>query len=99
LAERCTIQFSYAIGVARPLPIYADTFGTGQVREEQIEKAVALCMDLTPRGIQTHLGLKKPFYQRAAAYGHFGSAPDPDVGFSWERTNFVYALKEMKLTA
>ena len=56
LADKCTIQLSYAIGVARPLSIYADTFGTGQVSEEQIEKAVLDCMDLTPRGIRTHLG-------------------------------------------
>ncbi|MGB0252255.1 MAG: methionine adenosyltransferase [Paracoccaceae bacterium] len=93
LADRCTIQLSYAIGVARPLSIYADTFGTGQVSEEQIEKAVSDCMDLTPRGIRTHLGLNKPIYQRTAAYGHFGRAPDADGGFSWERTDLIDALK------
>ena len=93
LAEKCTIQLSYAIGVARPLSIYADTFGTGQVSEEQIEKAVSACMDLTPRGIRTHLGLNKPIYQRTAAYGHFGRAPDADGGFSWERTDLIDALK------
>ena len=93
LAEKCTIQVSYAIGVARPLSIYADTFGTGQVSEEQIEKAVSDCMDLTPRGIRTHLGLNKPIYQRTAAYGHFGRAPDADGGFSWERTDLIDALK------
>ena len=93
LAEKCTIQLSYAIGVARPLSIYADTFGTGQVSEEQIEKAVSDCMDLTPRGIRTHLGLNKPIYQRTAAYGHFGRAPDEDGGFSWERTDLIDALK------
>jgi S-adenosylmethionine synthetase len=93
LAEKCTIQLSYAIGVARPLSIYADTFGTGQVSEEQIEKAVSDSMDLTPRGIRTHLGLNKPIYQRAAAYGHFGRAPDADGGFSWERTDLIDALK------
>ena len=93
LAEKCTIQLSYAIGVARPLSIYADTFGTGQVSEEQIEKAVSDCMDLTPRGIRTHLGLNKPIYQRTAAYGHFGRAPDADGGFSWERTDLINALK------
>jgi len=93
LADRCTIQLSYAIGVARPLSIYADTFGTGQVSEEQIERAVAECMDLTPRGIRTHLGLNKPIYQRTAAYGHFGRAPDADGGFSWERTDLIDALK------
>ena len=93
LAEKCTIQLSYAIGVARPLSIYADTFGTGQVSEEQIEKAVSDCMDLTPRGIRTHLGLNKPIYQRTAAYGHFGRAPEADGGFSWERTDLIDALK------
>ena len=93
LAEKCTIQLSYAIGVARPLSIYADTFGTGQVSEEQIEKAVSDCMDLTPRGIRTHLGLNKPIYQRTAAYGHFGRAPDADGGFSWERADLIDALK------
>jgi S-adenosylmethionine synthetase len=92
LAEKCTIQLSYAIGVARPLSIYADTFGTGQVSEEQIENAVSQCMDLTPRGIRTHLGLNKPIYQRTAAYGHFGRAPDEDGGFSWERTDLIDAL-------
>jgi len=94
LADRCTIQLSYAIGVARPLSIYADTFGTGQVSEEQIERAVAECMDLTPRGIRTHLGLNKPIYQRTAAYGHFGRAPDADGGFSWERIDLIDALKK-----
>ena len=93
LAEKCTIQLSYAIGVARPLSIYADTFGTGQVSEEQIEKAVSDCMDLTPSGIRKHLGLNKPIYQRTAAYGHFGRAPDADGGFSWERTDLIDALK------
>jgi S-adenosylmethionine synthetase len=93
LAEKCTIQLSYAIGVARPLSIYADTFGTGQVSEEQIENAVSQCMDLTPRGIRTHLGLNKPIYQRTAAYGHFGRAPDEDGGFSWERIDLIDALK------
>ncbi|MDA7455156.1 methionine adenosyltransferase [Planktomarina temperata] len=93
LADKCTIQLSYAIGVARPLSIYADTFGTGQVSEEQIENAVSQCMDLTPRGIRTHLGLNKPIYQRTAAYGHFGRAPDADGGFSWECTDLIDALK------
>ena len=89
-----TIQLSYAIGVARPLSIYADTFDTGQVSEEQIERAVAECIDLTPRGIRTHLGLNKPIYQRTAAYGHFGRAPEADGGFSWERIDLVDALKK-----
>jgi len=93
LADRCTIQLSYAIGVAKPLSIYADTHGSGQVHESQIEAAVAECMDLTPRGIRTHLGLNKPIFQRTAAYGHFGRAPEADGGFSWEKTDLVEALK------
>ena len=93
LADRCTIQLSYAIGVAKPLSIYADTHGSGNVHESQIEAAVAKCMDLTPRGIRTHLGLNKPIFQRTAAYGHFGRAPEADGGFSWERTDLVEALK------
>jgi len=93
LAERCTLQLSYAIGVAKPLSIYVDTHGTGQVHEAAIEKAVAQCMDLTPRGIRMHLGLNKPIFQRTAAYGHFGRAPEADGGFSWEETNLIDALK------
>ncbi|MCT4557650.1 MAG: methionine adenosyltransferase [Pelagimonas sp.] len=94
LAERCTIQLSYAIGVAKPLSIYADTYGTGQVSDTEIEKAVAASMDLTPRGIRTHLGLNKPIYERTAAYGHFGREPEADGGFSWERTDLADALKK-----
>jgi S-adenosylmethionine synthetase len=94
LARRCTLQLSYAIGVAKPLSIYVDTHGTGQVDEAQIERAVAQVMDLTPRGIRTHLGLNKPIYQRTAAYGHFGRAPDADGGFSWEKTDLAEALKK-----
>jgi len=94
LAERCVIQLSYAIGVSKPLSIYADTFGTGEVPDAQIEQAVAQAMDLTPRGIREHLGMNKPIYQRTAAYGHFGRAPDEDGGFSWERTDLGEVLKQ-----
>ncbi len=94
LARRCTLQLSYAIGVARPLSIYIDTHGTGVLPEEAIERAVAAVMDLTPRGIRTHLGLNRPIYARTSAYGHFGRAPDADGGFSWERTDLVEALKK-----
>ncbi|MEM6895796.1 MAG: methionine adenosyltransferase [Pseudomonadota bacterium] len=94
MAERCTLQLSYAIGVARPLSIYVNTHGTGDVPEERIEHAVAACMDLTPRGIRDHLELNKPIYQRTAAYGHFGRAPEADGGFSWERTDLAEALKK-----
>ncbi len=94
LAQKCTLQLSYAIGVARPLSIYVDAHGTGQVSEIAIEKAVAKVMDLTPRGIREHLQLARPIYARTAAYGHFGRAPEADGGFSWERTDLVDALKK-----
>ncbi|MCC6002249.1 MAG: methionine adenosyltransferase [Pararhodobacter sp.] len=94
LAKRCTLQLSYAIGVARPLSIYVDTHGTGQADDAAIEKAVAQVMDLTPRGIRTHLGLDRPIYARTAAYGHFGRAPEADGGFSWERTDLADALRK-----
>ncbi|NIY71874.1 methionine adenosyltransferase [Marivivens donghaensis] len=93
LADKCTIQLSYAIGVAKPLSIYANTYGTNTVDEAAIERAVSQAMDLTPRGIRTHLGLNKPIYARTAAYGHFGRAPETDGGFSWERTDLAEALK------
>ncbi|MGH1445080.1 MAG: methionine adenosyltransferase [Cognatishimia sp.] len=93
MADKCTLQLSYAIGVSKPLSIYVDTYGTGQVDDAAIEAAVAQCMDLTPRGIREHLQLNKPIYQRTAAYGHFGRTPDADGGFSWEQTNLVTALK------
>src|SRR3954453_16998977 len=76
LADRCTLQLAYAIGVARPLSIYIDTHGTGQVSEDKLEKAVGQAMDLTPRGIRKHLDLNKPIYARTSAYGHFGRTPD-----------------------
>ena len=94
LADKCTIQLSYAIGVAKPLSIYANTYGTNTVDEAAIERAVAQAMDLTPRGIRTHLGLNKPIYARTAAYGHFGRAPEADGGFSWEQTDLVEKLKK-----
>ncbi len=92
MASKCTIQLSYAIGVSKPLSIYCDTFGTGEVEAQAIERAIAQAMDLTPRGIREHLQLNKPIYQRTAAYGHFGRAPDEDGGFSWEKTDLVGAL-------
>ena len=93
LAERCTLQLSYAIGVAQPLSIYADLHGTGEVHETEVERAIRDCMDLTPRGIREHLALNKPIFERTAAYGHFGREPDADGGFSWERTDLADALK------
>ncbi|UWS78983.1 methionine adenosyltransferase [Phaeobacter sp. G2] len=94
MAEKCTIQLSYAIGVSKPLSIYADTHGTGEVAPAEIERAIDQAMDLTPRGIRQHLGLNKPIYQRTAAYGHFGREPEADGGFSWERTDLAEALKK-----
>ncbi|MBY8976142.1 methionine adenosyltransferase [Rhodobacteraceae bacterium NNCM2] len=93
LADKCCIQLSYAIGVAEPLSIYVDGYGTEKVSLEQIEKAIRQSMSLTPRGIRTHLGLNRPIYRRTAAYGHFGREPDADGGFSWEKTDLVDALK------
>ena len=94
MADRCTIQLSYAIGVSKPLSIYADTHGTGDVAPADIERAIDQCMNLTPRGIREHLGLNKPIYQRTAAYGHFGRAPEADGGFSWENVDLADALKK-----
>ncbi len=93
MATKCTIQLAYAIGVARPLAIYADTHGTGEIEPAAIENAIRKVIDLTPRGIREHLGMNKPIFARTAAYGHFGRAPDADGGFSWERTDLVDALK------
>ncbi|MEM9705756.1 MAG: methionine adenosyltransferase [Pseudomonadota bacterium] len=93
LASRCTIQLSYAIGVARPLSIYVDQHGSGKVADDLLERALGEVMDLSPSGIRRHLDLNKPVYARTAAYGHFGREPDGDGGFSWERTDLVDALK------
>ncbi len=93
LADRCTIQLSYAIGVAQPLSIYVNTYGTGKVSDDKLEAAVAKVMDLTPRGIRTHLGLNKAIYARTSAYGHFGRKATRDGGFSWEKTDLVKPLK------
>ncbi len=94
LADRCTVQLSYAIGVAAPLSIYADLHGTGKVPAEVIEAVIPKVMDLTPRGIRTHLELNKPIYERTAAYGHFGREPDADGGFSWEKLDLVSAIEK-----
>ena len=93
LAGRCTIQLAYAIGVAKPLSIYADLHGTGTVDEERLETALMDALDLSPRGIRTHLGLNKPIYARTSAYGHFGREPEADGGFSWEKTDLADSLK------
>ena len=93
LATRCTLQLAYAIGVAKPLSIYVDLHGTGNVDAGKLETVLMDAMDLTPRGIRTHLGLNKPIYARTAAYGHFGRKPQDDGGFSWERSDLAPALK------
>jgi len=93
LADRCTIQLAYAIGVSKPLSVYIDTAGTGTVDEEKLADVLVDLVDLSPRGIREHLSLNKPIYARTAAYGHFGRAPDSDGGFSWEATNIVDNLK------
>ncbi|MCP8883078.1 methionine adenosyltransferase [Devosia sp. XJ19-1] len=93
LADRATIQLSYAIGVAKPLSIYVDLHGTGKVDEAVLEKALAEVMDLTPRGIRTHLDLNKPIYAKTSAYGHFGRKAGRDGSFSWEKTDLIKALK------
>lgn len=94
LAERCTIQLAYAIGVAQPLSVYVDLHGTGRVNEEVIEKAIRASMDLSPTGIRRHLDLNRPIYAKTAAYGHFGRKSGRDGSFSWEKTNLVKALKD-----
>jgi S-adenosylmethionine synthetase len=93
LADRCTIQLAYAIGVAHPLSVYVDTQGTGKIDENKLSKVLQELVNLTPRGIREHLGLNKPIYARTSAYGHFGRAPEKDGGFSWEKTDLVGELK------
>jgi S-adenosylmethionine synthetase len=94
LADRCTIQLSYAIGVAQPLSVYVDLHGTGKVSEDQVEAALRKVMDLSPSGIRRHLDLNKPIYAKTAAYGHFGRKSGRDGSFSWERLDLVKALKD-----
>ncbi|HEY9567541.1 MAG TPA: methionine adenosyltransferase [Thalassobaculum sp.] len=93
LAEKCTIQVSYAIGVSHPLSIFVETHGTGQVDSERLARVIGEVVDLSPRGIRTRLALSNPIYARTAAYGHFGRIPDATGGFSWERLDLVDDLK------
>ena len=93
LAERCTIQVSYAIGVSKPLSVYVDTEGTGEVDEEKLAGVLRQLMDLSPRGIREHLHLNRPIYARTSAYGHFGRTAEADGGFSWERLDLVDELR------
>ncbi len=92
LADKCQIQFAYAIGVPEPVAVYVDTLGTGRVDGEKLAATLRELMPLTPRGIRTHLELLKPIYTRTAAYGHFGRAPEDDGGFTWERTDIARDL-------
>jgi S-adenosylmethionine synthetase len=93
VADRCTIQIAYAIGVSDPLSLYVDLHGTGQVSPDRLEKILPELMSLKPRGIREHLGLNKPIYARTSAYGHFGRAPDAEGGFSWEKTDLADKIK------
>ncbi len=93
LAERVTIQLSYAIGVSEPLSIYVDAHGTAKVDEAALEEVLFKIVRLSPRGIRDHLQLNRPIYARTSAYGHFGRTPDADGGFSWEKTDLADKLK------
>jgi len=94
LADRCTIQLSYAIGVAQPLSVYVDLHGTGKVDEAKLEDALRSVMDLSPSGIRRHLDLNKPIYAKTSSYGHFGRKAGRDGSFSWEKTDLAKALKD-----
>ncbi len=94
LADKCTIQVAYAIGVSKPLALYVNTHGTGRVDEQKLSKTLQELMNLSPRGIREHLKLNRPIYARTSAYGHFGREPDADGGFSWEKLDLVEALKK-----
>ncbi len=93
LADRCTIQVAYAIGVADPMSLLVDTHGTSKIDERKLEKVLPEMFSLTPTNIRRTLKLNKPIYRRTAAYGHFGRAPEKDGGFSWERTDLADTLK------
>jgi S-adenosylmethionine synthetase len=93
-AGKCTIQLAYAIGVSKPLSIYVDLYGTGEVEEAALERVLGQVMDLSPRGIREHLALSRPIYERTSAYGHFGREPDADGGFSWEKTDLADTIKQ-----
>jgi len=93
LADRCTIQLAYAIGVSKPLSVYVDMHDTGSVDAAKLEGALVEAMDLSPRGIREHLQLSRPIYTPSSSYGHFGRIPTDDGGFSWEKTDLVEAIK------
>ena len=93
VAEKCTIQLAYAIGVSKPLSVYVDTHGTCEVSEDKLAAELQKLMDLSPRGIREHLNLNRPIYARTSAYGHFGHSPEADGGFSWEDTGLADAIR------
>jgi S-adenosylmethionine synthetase len=93
LADRCVIQLAYAIGVAKPLSVYVDTYDTGRVDEDRLSEVLQEMFDLSPRGIREGLQLSRPIYARTSAYGHFGREPEADGGFSWEKLDMVDSLK------
>jgi S-adenosylmethionine synthetase len=96
LARKCTIQISYAIGVADPLSFYVDLHNTGEIDPAKLELALPeMIGGATPRAIREHLQLNRPIYARTAAYGHFGRQPDNEGGFSWERTDLVDELRSL----
>ena len=94
LADRCTLQLAYAIGVSKPLSVYVNTHGTGRIDDSRLGAVLREAVDLSPRGIRERLGLVRPIYARTSAYGHFGREPDADGGFSWERTDLAEALRD-----
>ncbi len=95
VASKCLIQLSYAIGVAEPLSIYVDTFGSSKVEESKLERLIPELVDLTPKGIIERLNLRKPIYEKTAAYGHFGRSPEGNGSFSWEKTDLVDKIKTL----
>jgi S-adenosylmethionine synthetase len=95
VASRCLIQLSYAIGVAEPLSIYVDTFGSSKVEERRLERLIPELVDLTPKGIIERLNLRKPIYEKTSAYGHFGRSPEDNGSFSWEKTDLVDKIRSL----
>ena len=95
IADKCLLQIAYAIGVAEPISIYANTYGTCNIDEAKLIRSIREIVDLSPRGIRDHLKLNQPIYKRSAAYGHFGREPEPDGGFSWEKLDIVNDLKNI----
>jgi S-adenosylmethionine synthetase len=93
LADRCTIQLAYAIGVSEPLALYVSTHGTGHVDESTLPKVLRELVNLSPRGIREHLQLSRPIYKKTSSFGHFGRDPEESGHFSWERLDLVADLK------